>query len=355
MIERSPLWPPAPPPSLSRSVAERDVQLVVDDHEPLRRDLVERGQRGHRLAGQVHVGPRPGQGDRDLGQPSLGDVVARPVRLEARTGPLGQQGGHHVPDVVPVARVLRPRVAQAGDDPAFSGQPACSSSLRRSPASPVSASASGASGAPSAASSSSGSSAACCAMTASTSVSGSTCRVTPAGSLRSPGVHRLAELHALDVDVDALRDVRRVGFHRDLHQQLIEDHLARGDLAGHPDRHLDRDLLTAPDQDQVHVLEEAPDRVPLHRLGQGKLAAALEAFQEQQHVRRLQREHQGVPGQAQVAGVGPVPVQHGGHLALAAGAAGSALAELGASLGGDLNLGHGAFSSSLNVRCGYEV
>ena len=35
-----------------------------------------------------------------------------------------------------------------------------------------------------------------------------------------------------------------------------------------------------------------------------------------------------------------------GHLALAAGAAGSALAELGASLGGDLDLGHGAISSS---------
>src|SRR5215471_4285101 len=39
-------------------------------------------------------------------------------------------------------------------------------------------------------------------------------------------------------------------------------------------------------------------------------------------------------------------VQHGGHLALAAAAAGSALAELGTSLGGDLDLGHGALSSS---------
>jgi hypothetical protein len=69
-------------------------------------------------------------------------------------------------------------------------------------------------------------------------------------------------------------------------------------------------------------------------------------FQAQQHVRRLQREHQGVPGQAQVAGVGPVTVEHGWHLALAAAAARSALAELGASLGGDLDLGHGAVSSS---------
>src|SRR6185369_1795568 len=53
-----------------------------------------------------------------------------------------------------------------------------------------------------------------------------------------------------------------------------------------------------------------------------------------------------VPGQAQVAGVGPVTVEHGWHLALAAAAARSALAELGASLGGDLDLGHGAVSSS---------
>ena len=60
--------------------------------------------------------------------------------------------------------------------------------------------------------------------------------------------------------------------------------------------------------------------------------------------RRLQREHQVVPGQVQVAGLGPVAVQHGWHLALAAAAAGSALAELGASLGGDLDLGHGAYS-----------
>ena len=44
--------------------------------------------------------------------------------------------------------------------------------------------------------------------------------------------------------------------------------------------------------------------------------------------------------------------EHGGHLALAAGAAGSALAELGASLGGDLNLGHGGFSSVLTCDAG---
>ena len=40
-IDRSPLWPLSPPPSLSRSVAEREVELVVHHDEPLERDLVE--------------------------------------------------------------------------------------------------------------------------------------------------------------------------------------------------------------------------------------------------------------------------------------------------------------------------
>jgi hypothetical protein len=49
-----------------------------------------------------------------------------------------------------------------------------------------------------------------------------------------------------------------------------------------------------------------------------------------------------------------VAVEHGWHLALAAAAARSALAELGASLGGDLYLGHGALLN-LNVLTGNEV
>jgi hypothetical protein len=61
-----------------------------------------------------------------------------------------------------------------------------------------------------------------------------------------------------------------------------------------------------------------------------------------------------MPGQAQVAGLGSVAVEHGWHLALAAAAARSALAELGASLGGDLYLGHGALLN-LNVLTGNEV
>src|SRR5208337_2643055 len=159
------------------------------------------------------------------------------------------------------------------------------------------------------------------------------------------GVHRLADVHALDVDVDALRDVRRLGLHRDLHELLVEHPVARGDLADDPDRHLDGDLLTPPDQDQVHVLDDVPDRIALHGLRQGDLTAVLESLDAQQHVRRLKREHQVVPGQRQVPGLGAVSVQHGGHPALTAAATGSPLTELVTSLGSDLDLGHGAFSS----------
>src|SRR4029079_6982204 len=87
--------------------------------------------------------------------------------------------------------------------------------------------------------------------------------------LEVAGVNGVADVHALDVHVDALRDVGGVGLDRDLYDLLVEQAVARGDLAGHPDRHLDRDLLAAADQDQVDVLEEAPDRVALHRPGQG--------------------------------------------------------------------------------------
>ena len=91
--------------------------------------------------------------------------------------------------------------------------------------------------------------------------------------LQVAGVHRLADLHALDVDVDTLRDVRRLRLQRDLHELLVEQP-AGEDLADDPDGHLDGDLLALPDQDQVDMLDDVLDRIPLYRLGQGDLAAA---------------------------------------------------------------------------------
>jgi hypothetical protein len=55
-----------------------------------------------------------------------------------------------------------------------------------------------------------------------------------------------------------------------------------------------------------------------------------------------------------VTGLGAVSVEHGGHPVLPANTAGSALAELVTSLGGDLDLGH-SFLLISNVRCAFEV
>ena len=79
-----------------------------------------------------------------------------------------------------------------------------------------------------------------------------------------------------------------------------------GDLAGHGDRDVDGDLLAAPDQDQVDVLDGALDRVTLHGLGQGQLAAAGQAVEPDQDVRGAQREQDVVAGQADDAAA-PVP------------------------------------------------
>jgi hypothetical protein len=160
------------------------------------------------------------------------------------------------------------------------------------------------------------------------------------GQLQVAGVHRGTDRHALHVDLDAGRDVRGLGLHRDLDQLLVE-HAVRGHLAGHLDRDLNGDLLAAADQDQVDVVDGAPDRVALHGLGQGQLAAALQPVQADQHVRGAQREQHVVAGQAHVPRVGPVAVQHGGHPALAAHLAGGTFAELAAQCGSDAYLGHG--------------
>src|SRR5581483_806462 len=102
--------------------------------------------------------------------------------LEAGTSAVREQRHHHVPGVVPVARVLRTGVAQPGDNPAFGGQPDYSASLVAD--SPASATAAGTSTPSAAPSAGSGSSSACGATTCSTRVSGSTWSVVPLGSVR---------------------------------------------------------------------------------------------------------------------------------------------------------------------------
>ena len=118
------------------------------------------------------------------------------------------------------------------------------------------------------------------------------------------------------------------------------------------ERDVDGDLLAVPDEDQVGVLDEALDRVALNLLGQCELAVAVE-LDRQQRVGGLQRQHQVVTGQRDVDRVGAVAVEHCGHLVGATDAASSALAELGARLGLDLDLrSHGgSLLEQSNVRC----
>ena len=113
-------------------------------------------------------------------------------------------------------------------------------------------------------------------------------------------------------------------------------------LAGDDDLHLDDDLLAAADHQQVDVLDVGADRVRHHGLGERELRRAADV--EREHgVAALLADDPGElqRGQRQVLRVGAVPVEHGGDLAGAAGAAGGALAELRAGLGVDTGLGHG--------------
>src|SRR5215472_1886782 len=150
------------------------------------------------------------------------------------------------------------------------------------------------------------------------------------------GPHR----HLFHVHLDRGRDVGRLGLHGHLDQRLVEQAVG-SDLAHCDDGDVDGHLLAAPHQEQVDVLDPALDGVPLHGLGQRHLASARHAVEPDQHVGGTQRHQHLVPGQADVRGLGAVPVQDGGHPAGPAYAAGRTLAELGPRLGGYVYLRHG--------------
>ena len=62
LIDRSPLWPARPPPTLTWMRPGGEVELVVDDHQPRQvLDAEAAHQRGDRPARVVHVGLREGQ------------------------------------------------------------------------------------------------------------------------------------------------------------------------------------------------------------------------------------------------------------------------------------------------------
>src|SRR6266568_5228643 len=218
-----PVMPVVAAAQLQPDRAERDVEIVVHDDYPVRRDLIEIPECGDRTAGQVHVRHRLTERDRQPGQPAGRYRRARPVPPEPRAHPVSEQVGDHVPGVVPVARVLGARITEPRDQPALvrhacslqaaltfrpvpsagpfrpvpsasppSGEPGQAvSSAAGAADSPSGTGAGSPSAGPAASSASMPSPASICsavgaAMTCSTSSSASTASVEPAGSDRSP-------------------------------------------------------------------------------------------------------------------------------------------------------------------------
>ena len=114
-------------------------------------------------------------------------------------------------------------------------------------------------------------------------------------------------------------------------------------------RNVDGHLLTAADDDEVDMLDGAPDRVALDLLRQRELLLAAADLDRQQGVHGAQGEEGLVARQRDMDRIGAVTVDDRGHLVLTADPAGGALAELGARLGGELDLvvSHEWFSSTL--------
>jgi hypothetical protein len=155
------------------------------------------------------------------------------------------------------------------------------------------------------------------------------------------GEDLVADGETLDVDLDALGQVRRLGLDRQ-RVELGDHQRAHGGLTDEDHGNVHRHLLTAAHEDQVRVLDEALDRVALDLLGQGELATAARELDRQQRVGpALERQHQLVARQRDVHRLGAVSVEDRRDLVGAPDPARGALAELGTRLGLDLDLGHG--------------
>src|SRR5262245_60687275 len=92
------------------------------------------------------------------------------------------------------------------------------------------------------------------------------------------------------------------------------------------------------------MIEGVLERVALNRLGQGQRLGAVGQCDVEDLVDAAMADRGGelARGKGDVFRGLAMPVQHGGHLAGTAGPAGATFAELGASVGADLYLGHGS-------------
>src|SRR5450759_506016 len=142
-------------------------------------------------------------------------------------------------------------------------------------------------------------------------------------------------------DLDLRRDVGGLDLEGD--RVLVhDDHDVAGVLTDRDELHLDRDLLAAPHDDEVDVLNVAVDRVLLDLFRQRELLLAPLDLDLEEHVRDAQRELGLVARKADVYGIGAVAVQHGRYLVRATQTTCCALAEFGALRGAQSDLvGHG--------------
>ena len=326
-IERSPLWPLSPPPSLTRSVPKAMSSSSWIATIRVGRHLVERGQRLDRPAGLVHVAARPGRARRAAracpGAPS------RPSTTSARPDLWAPEAAHpiraasssvdEVADVVPVPGVGRAGVAQPDDQPHVVRRSLVTVSIRRggtsrahdvdrrlrsvseprgghslgvalglgaapsaaalglaASASAISASDSSRSMPASASASSSSASSAsaeCASVTLTMSVSASTSSVVPVGQRRAREARIWVPAAAPSMETSMNSGMWVASASTWTGGVLGDDQGLGGGLADEVDRDVDGDLLAAADGDEVDVLEDAADRVDLDLLGQRELLA----------------------------------------------------------------------------------
>ena len=175
-----------------------------------------------------------------------------------------------------------------------------------------------------------------CSVTLTMRSSSSASSVVPDGRSRSLARIWVPAGSALDRDLEELGDVGGLGLDGD-DGVLVDDQRVGAGLAHDVDRDVDGDLLAADDGDEVEVLDDAADRVDLDVLGQRELLGAVDVEREERvGATVLEGHHRLVAGQDHVDRLVAVAVDDGGDLVVAADAAGGALAELGARLGGDL-------------------
>ncbi|MEY4647874.1 MAG: hypothetical protein RL009_290, partial [Actinomycetota bacterium] len=106
--------PGVPATLLDSHVVNRNVEFVVHHNHVCRCDVKELSQPGDWTAAGVHERKRFRENNlwSAHSEASLCDYRIRLVRLEADTDPLGERIEHHLPDVVPVARVAGPGVTE---------------------------------------------------------------------------------------------------------------------------------------------------------------------------------------------------------------------------------------------------